>query len=137
MKLFNRNTGEAFADKAAQGVAGGILKMQRGFSERMSKWSVSWKRKGQIIFLAVVSCVFVSLSVVAIVRPFTTSYTTERPAPIKVVRPAAVDASPRITDEEFQRIQQFKSRLDSAIIQQRPGLMDSIRMVEELYYSQK
>jgi len=137
MKLFKRNKSDAIGDKAAHGIAGGILSIQRSFSENMRRWSGSWNRKGQVIFLVTVCGVFVTLSVLAIVQPFTKRATATRPAVIKVVHPVPAVFAPRITEEEFQRIQQFKAKLDSSIIKSRPGLMDSIRMVEDLYNTQK
>jgi hypothetical protein len=49
--------------------------------------------------------------------------------------------SARITEDEIKRVHAFKESLDSItkkkLLIQRPGLMDSLDMVEQLYYSQK
>lgn len=41
-----------------------------------------------------------------------------------------------ISPADFERIEKIKKNLDSNVIKQRPGLMDSIILFEKIYYSQ-
>ncbi len=135
MKWFRGDKQVKIADKAAQGVAGAILKLQRKFAVSMERYSSSWRRKQQIIFLAAVSIAFITMSITVLVTPFNRKYKIEKPAMIITSKKETVEIMPRITEEEFQRVQEYILKLDSVTIQQRPGLMDSLRMVKELYHS--
>jgi len=135
MKWFRHKSSAAMADKAAAGVAGSILKLQRRFAKFMESISGSWQRRQKIFFLAAVSLVFISFSIAAIISPFS-GRRMSMPAVIETpLNISSGELTPRITEEEFQRIQRFKASLDSTTLKQRPELMDSLRMVEDLYYS--
>jgi hypothetical protein len=74
-----------------------------------------------------------------------------KPAAISTPRnmPNEEDHRVRITDNEIRHLHVFKHTLDSLsktsdgkikvknMLARRPGLMDSLEMVEQLYYSQK
>lgn len=135
MKWFKKHSTSEVVDKAAQGIAGSILKMQKAFASSMEKFSAKWQRKHQLIFLAVVSVVFIVFSLRALVVPFSGETKITNPGGIRKPATVSTDVEPRITKEEFERIQAFKKSLDSNTIKDRPGLMDSIQMVEALYYS--
>jgi hypothetical protein len=135
VKWFKRHNNNDVTDKAARGIAGGILKLQNAFASYSRRYSATWGKKQQLLFLAAVSVLFSVLSVVAIVSPFSKEEKVKKPVVIKLPATIATDVEPRITKEEFERIQQFKRSLDSNTIKGRPGLMDSIHMVEVLYYS--
>lgn len=143
MKLFRKNAGHAASDKAAGWIANSILKVQRKFANTLDRISGSWKTKQQWIFLYLVCLVFGGLSVMAIINPFNkkTQNGLSMPAAIKVPRNIHKESSVRITENEFRKVQAFKRSLDSVsrkkIVEERPGLMDSLELVEQLYYSQK
>lgn len=125
-------------DKAAGYIAKAILKVQNKFSEFLGQISASWKAKQKWIFLYMVCLVFGGLSVMSVVR---SSKVISKPTSIKVPRNIHENSSIRITNIEFRQVQKFKRSLDSAsklkLLEERPGLMDSLEMVEQLYYSQK
>jgi hypothetical protein len=145
MRLFKKNIAPGAGDKAAGWIANIILRAQRKFANVLEKKSLTWKTKQQWIFLYMVCLVFGGLSVVAIIKPFDkkASNILSKPAAIKTPRmiPDDNQISPRITDDEIKRVHDFKQSLDSTtkkkLLIQRPGLMDSLDMVEQLYYSQK
>ena len=156
MKLFRRNksqTNSPLTDKAAGWIANGILKVQNKFANVLGKISASWKTKQQLIFFSMIWIVLGGLSVVAIVKPFDkkSANIISRPAAIKTPRmiPDENRNSIIITDNEITQVHLFKHSLDSIsktgegkikvknLLAQRPGLMDSLEMVEQLYYSQK
>ena len=157
MKLFKRNTIQTksvLSDKAAGLIAGGILKVQKKFANVLGQISASWKTKQQLIFLYLVCIVLGGLSVVAIIKPF------NKNAPNSLNKPSAIKTprniysnedqhSVRITENEIRQVHVFKHTLDSLsktddgkikvnkLLNKRPGLIDSLEMVEQLYYSQK
>jgi hypothetical protein len=156
MKLFRKNstqTRSAASDKAAGWIANGILKVQNKFATMLGKMSASWKTKQQLVFLYLVSIVLGGLSVTAIIKPFDkkAENNVSKPAAIKTPRmiPEEDRNSVTITDNEINKVHVFKHTLDSLsktgdgkikvknLLSRRPGLMDSLEMVEELYYSQK
>jgi hypothetical protein len=130
----------AIADKAAGRIANIILRIQKKFAEVLGRKSKFWKAKEQWIFLYMVCLVFGGLSVVAVMRPFNkkSPVVVSRPATIKMPRMLPEENSARITDEEIKRVRAFKESLDSTtknkLLIQRPGLLDSLEKVEQLYY---
>ena len=148
MKLFRKNitqTRSAASDKAAGWIANRILKIQNKFANVLGKMSASWKTKQKLIFLYLISIVLGGLSVLAIIKPFDkkAQNNLSKPAAIRTPRliPDENQNQVRITDEEIKKIHAFKQSLDSAtkkkLLMQRPGLMDSLDIVEQIYYSQK
>jgi len=157
MKLFKRNTNQTnsvLSDKAAGWIANGILKTQKRFAIVLGKISSSWKTKQQWIFLYIVCLVFGGLSVVAIISPFNKNANNflSKPSAIKI--PKNIHSNRHgngvnITHNEIKQVHVFKQKLDSLskvrngktklnkLLSDRPGLMDSLEMVEQLYYSQK
>lgn len=153
MKLSKKNIGPGVSDRAAGWIANRILMIQNRFADGLSKLSASWKTKQQWIFLYMVCLVFGGLSVVAIVKSFNKkpSNILSKPAAIKTPRmiPDENRNSVMITNNEIRQVHAFKHSLDSLskteegkikiknLLAHRPGLMDSLEMVEQLYYSQK
>ena len=143
MKLFRKGlvqTKSGVSDKAAGWIANSILKVQGKFAGTLGKLSVSWKRKQQWIFLYTVCLVFGGLSIISVIQSFKTNHILKTTA-IKVPRNIHKESSVRITENEFKKVENFKRSLDSGsrekLKEERPGLMDSLEMVEQLYYSQK
>ena len=124
-------------EKAAGKVAGGILKMQRSFASGMHKVSASWKKQHKVIFLALVSILFMYFSIDAIRKPFQLEGNAKKTGVMVTPKMIPVEDMPTVTEDEFIQIQELKKNLDSNIIRQRPGLMDSIALVEGLFYSQQ
>lgn len=156
MKLFKRNTDHAkpnVSDKAAGWIANRILKTQNKFANLLGNISSTWKTKQQWIFLYMVWLVFGGLSTISVINAFNqkSKNILGKPATIKTPRNiSAKETHPiRITDNEIRHVHVFKRTLDSLsktpegkikvnkLLNRRPGLMDSLEMVEELYYSQK
>lgn len=140
MKLFRKNTStENLSDKAASGIAKGILKMQNGFTARMQSFTKNWKQKQQWIFLYVVCLVFGGLSVIAVVRPFKTKQQNSsfKPQSINTVKNIQKESKAFIiTENELQQVQRYKQAHPN-LRQERPGLYDSLTQVEQIYYSQQ
>ena len=91
MKTMNRQINkEAFTDKAANGIAKGILKTQSGFEKYMRSLSKNWKGKQQWVFLYLVCLVFGGLSIVAIVNPFRVKDTNSSLIPKSIALPKSI-----------------------------------------------
>lgn len=138
MKPFRKNitqTNLTVGDKAAGWIANGILKIQNRFANVLGKISASWKVRQQFIFLFVISAAFGGLSVMAVIKPFNKN-NLSKPDAIKTPRMIRDENQVRITDDEIKKVHAFKQTHDS-LLSHRPGLMDSLARVEQLYYSQK
>ena len=143
MRVFRKHNPQRNAgatDKAAGWISAGIIKVQLQFAKVLGRTSRSWKAKQQWIFLYVICFVFGGLSIFSVIQSFKTKSLSKVSA-IKVPRSIHKESSVRITDNEFRQLQNFKRSLDSVskkkLLETRPGLMDSVEMVEQLYYSQK
>lgn len=159
MKLFGKrkkNNPQPGKDKIAKGIAGMILKIQNGFAKFMSKHvekvSASSLKFILIMFLLAGS----GLSIYCVVEAFTKR---EKSKAVKIDRlsvPRYYDkngdeSTPSdffITKKEHEEIQGFQKYMDSlhhskkgfriydSIMLNRPGLLDSVNQLEELYQQQ-
>lgn len=166
MKLFKRKTlipknrekdeKPTLKDKAAKGIAGFILKMQNGFAtfmgKRTEKLSSSTMKFILVIFLLSGS----SLSIYFIVTAFIKK---EQPKALRIDRLSVpryynkngdepIQPGFFISKQEHEEMQAFKTYMDSlhrtkkgklvydSIMLNRPGLMDSVNKLEQLYQQQ-
>ena len=140
MKLLKRKEGQAnLPDKAATGIANGILKSQRWFTNTLESLTNKWKQKQQWIFLYAVCLVFGGLSITAMVNSFKTGANSNTLMPKSITVPKNIyrgDQAFIITENEFQKVQEYK-RTHANLIKERPGLFDSLVLIEQTYYSQK
>jgi len=140
MKLFSKNIkNSALTDKAANGIASGILKSQNGFAKCMYSLTKNWKQKQQWIFLYLVCLVFGGLSIVAIVNSFKTQEPDKAIIPKSISVPRNIHQQNNefiITENEFQKVQEYKRKYPN-LQKERPGLFDSLSLIEQVYYSQK
>jgi hypothetical protein len=140
MKLFKRKEGQVnIPDKAATGIANGILKSQRWFANTLESLTNKWKQKQQWIFLYTVCLLFGGLSIATIVNSFKVPENAKAlmPKSISVPKNIYKEAKPfLITKNEFQKVQEYK-RTHPNLIKERPGLFDSLVLIEQSYYSQK
>ena len=128
------------------------IKSVKSFAKGLGNISVSWRPKQQWIFLYLVCLVFGGLSIVSIIKPFNRKAQSilTKPSAIKTPRNIPDEqSSVKITDNEIRHVHAFKHQLDSLsattegkikvkiFLTRRPGLLDSLEMVEQLYYSQK
>lgn len=140
MKLIKRDNGKInIADKTAAGIANGILKLQHLSAMGLQVLTKSWKQKQQWVFLYLICIVFGGSSIIAIVNPFRTSHTLK----IIIAKPISTtknihkdNKSFLITKKEFQRVREYKSAHPN-LLKERPGLYDSLSLIEQIYYSQQ
>ncbi len=140
MKLFNRKEGQVnLPDKAATGIANGILKSQYWFANTLESLTNKWKQKQQWIFFYTVCLVFGGLSITAMVNSFKKEANSKTLMPKSISVPKNIykgDQTYRITENEFQKVQKYK-RTHPNLLKERPGLFDSLILIEQSYYSQK
>lgn len=140
MKLFKKNINQTnIPDKAATSIANGILKLQRWFANNLEGVTKKWKHKQQWFFLLGVCVLFGGLSIAAIVNSFRQSANSNTIMPNAISIPKAIQNNTNlclITEKEFQQVQSYKQQHPD-LIKKRPGLFDSLTLIEQSYYSQK
>jgi hypothetical protein len=140
MKLLSKNIkNSVITDKAANGIANSILKSQNGFAKYMYSLTRNWQQKQQWIFLYLVCLVFGGLSIVAIVNSFKTKEPDKTIIPKSISIPRNIHQQNNefvITENEFQQVQEYKRKYPN-LQKERPGLFDSLSLIEQVYYSQK
>jgi hypothetical protein len=140
MKLFKRNKSQlSIQDKAATGIASGILKTQNWFAIHLQQVTKDWKQKQQWIFLYLVCIAFGGMSIAAIVNSFKVSDKVKSiiTKPISITKNTyKKDKAFLITENEFKKVQEYKQTHPN-LIKERSGLFDSLTLIEQVYYSQK
>ena len=142
-------------DKVAKGIAGFLLSIQNRFASFMSAITNNLNKKAKQVYLAIFCLVFGGLSLYAFIEAFQNSeraVNSIKPAQISMPkyydRTGTETEGLTVSDKEINRINRFKKYMDSlshsvkgrgvydSILKARPGLMDSIKIIEQLYYSQ-
>lgn len=160
MRLFRRNkaksdTGKSpVQDKVAKGIAGFLLSVQTKFASFMNARTNQLSVRAKRFWLVVFCLVFGGFSIHAFIGAFRSNENSSRsikPAQVSVPKyydQKEIDKDPFATENDMVRIGQFKKYMDSlqgsvkgkavhdSILKARPGLMDSIQLIEQLYYSQ-
>ncbi len=140
MKLFKKNIRQTnLPDKAATGIANCILQSQRWFAKNLERLTKKWTPKQQWFFLIGVCLLFGGLSINAVVNSFQQSANSKVAVPkaINIPKPIPENVSPYlITEEEFGQVQKYKQQHPN-LLKERPGLFDSLTLIEQSYYSQK
>ncbi len=140
MKLFKKNISQTnLPDKAATGIANGILKSQRRFAKNLEGLTIKWKQKQQWLFLSGVCILFGGLSIAAIVNSFRQQNNSNVITPKAISIPKTIQNNTNpylISEKEFQQVQAYKQQHPN-LIKERPGLFDSLTLIEQSYFSQK
>jgi len=140
MKLFKKNISQTnLPDKAATGIANGILKLQRWFANNLEGLTIKWKHKQQWLFLSGVCILFGGLSIAAIVNSFWEQNNSKVIIPKAISIPKAIQniTNPYlISEKEIQQVQAYKQQHPN-LIKERPRLFDSLTLIEQSYFSQK
>ena len=140
MKLFQKNISQTnLPDKAATGIANGILKLQRWFANNLEGLTIKWKHKQQWLFLSGVCILFGGLSIAAIVNSFWEQNNSKVIIPKAISIPKAIQniTNPYlISEKEIQQVQAYKQQHPN-LIKERPRLFDSLTLIEQSYFSQK
>lgn len=141
-------------DKLAKGIAGFILTMQTGFARKMSRLTRKMPTSSMKVALVFFCMLGTGSSLYFIVKAVQKS----APGLIRIERISVpkyynnTDESARpdviVTKREHEEMQAFQRYMDSlhknntgkamydSIMMNRPGLLDSVNMLEEIYQSQ-
>ncbi len=138
-------------DKLATRIAGAVLKIQTLFSSFLSKITANLSARSLKIIVIFFSTGWFAVSVYFIASAFVNDAPRstvqishlKTPSIIKSRTKEKLSSSNVITDEEYKEIQQFQKYMDSlrqcskqnydSILSGRPGLMDSIILLEQMY----
>jgi hypothetical protein len=142
-------------DKVAKGIAGLLLSIQNRFTSFMSARINSLSSRSKRVCLGFFCLIFGGFSVHVFFGAFDDSGNSGKTIkPDQVVVPkyynqADTDVNESlVTEKDIMRINRFKIYMDSlslstegkaeydSILKERPGLMDSIKAIEGMYYSQ-
>ena len=141
-KKKNKINESPLQDKVAKGIAGFFIKVQTKLADRMNKSisGISIKRTKAILILF---CLFWGgLSVYFIANAV---FGSKQP-PIKVdhvktlqhiSQPDEEEIENRVDPETYRQIQEYKKYMDSTRQTIRPGLLDSMIILEQIYLSQQ
>ena len=129
-------------DKVAGKIAGGLIKVQTKFSDQMNKLVSTMTIKKVKMWLAVFCIISGGLSVYFFVNALVTK--PKQAFKIDTVHvPEHFDKSGDeimenpVPDEMYQNIQEYKRYMDSLGEPIRPSLLDSIKILEEIYLQQQ
>jgi hypothetical protein len=144
------------SDKVAGKIAGFGIKLQQLFAQRMNRifMKTDFKRLKLILVFFCISAGGYSIYLVAnsIISPDKTKKTFEIqqmdvPKHFNKTGDEELIPDAYVDEETWLQIKQFRSYMDSlkqksrneydSILQTRPGLMDSVQMLEQIYLSQK
>lgn len=132
------NRSEIISNTIASSMAGYILQVQKAFAEWMEYHTKRWTKGQQKVFLYLLCIVFGGLSMISIVMSKTADkvYKTVGNNLIKMPVKDNKGTAILITEDELKQVQEYK-RQHPHLSKDRPGLYDSLTLVEDLYYSQK
>lgn len=161
LSLFkNRKTqssvkGNAAQERVANNIVSVCIRLQQRWADFMQRHTERFSRNGKLIILSLFCVTAGSLSVYLI----WSSVTSHKASSFTVIHfkkpPYAVKSGDEntkalviVSEAEYEKIQRFRFYMDSlarspsgkelydSILSQRPGLMDSILLIENIYQSQ-
>ena len=136
MRLFKKY-GSSVNDKAAKGVANFLIKIQIKFSEFMNKKTSGLSTRRMKIWLTIFCLFWGGLSIYFITHAlFGSKQTTIKIQPLNI--PQHINETENHVDKEtYLKILAYKKYMDSAHEFIRPGLLDSMNVLEQIYLSQQ
>ena len=158
MRWFKKHkeaSGTPGKDKVAKGIAGLIVKMNVGFARYMNKFteklSSSTLKVALIVFLSFGTSVSLYFIVAAFVKaePLKTVKIDSISVPrnFEKTAPERVQQDFPVTEKEYQEMVRFTQYMDSlqksegtrydSIMLNRPGLIDSVKVLERIYEQNK
>ncbi len=149
------NVNPSISDKVAGNIASAGIRLQRKFADGMNKIFKNMNNRNLKAFLILFCLCAGGYSIYLAASAITGSEKTQKNLKIDQVDvPKHFDKTgdevipeAYVDEETFYKMQDFKNYMDSmkqnkskqydSIMQARPGLMDSVQVLEEIYYSQK
>jgi len=145
----------SISDKVAGKIASAGIRLQKKFSDGMNKIFKNMNNRNLKAFLILFCLCAGGYSIYLAASAITGSEKTQKSIKVDQVDvPKYFDKTgdevipeAYVDEETFNKMQEFKQYIDSlkengskqydSILQARPGLMDSVQVLEEIYYSQK
>jgi hypothetical protein len=129
-------------DKVAGKIAGGLLTVQTKFSDKMNKIFSTMKVKRMKLWLILFCFISGGLSIyffidALVAKPKTSIKIDNVKMPQHFDKSGDEIMQNPVPDEMYRNIQDYKKYMDSIGEPIRPGLLDSIKILEELYLSTK
>jgi len=144
------------SDNVAGKIAGAGIKVQKIFADKMNKIFMNTGNK-KLKMMLIVFCITaggysIYLLINAIISPDKKQESfkidqVKTPQHFSKSGEESILPDAYVDEQTYNKIQGFKKYMDSlhqnqkseydSILQARPGLMDSVQMLEEIYYSQK
>lgn len=134
----NNTTGQV-SDKVANTIASGILGSQQKFAVLLQKRTNKWKQKHKWILLYLTCVIIGGLSIISIVKPFHDKGNENFIIPKSISLPTNITVRREtnlITREEYQKVQILKN-LYPNLQKLKPGLYDSLLLIEQVYNAQQ
>ncbi|MBY0477730.1 MAG: hypothetical protein K2Q24_08775 [Chitinophagaceae bacterium] len=144
------------SDKVAGKIAAAGIKLQQIFAEKMNKlfMKTDFKRLKIILIIFCIgaggySIYLIANSVISADRKQNSFEVQKMDVPRHFDKTGDENLIPEayVDEETYQQVKQFRNYMDSlkqkrrneydSILQARPGLMDSVQMLEQIYLSQK
>ncbi len=144
------------SDKVAGTIAGLGIKVQQLFAEKMNRvfMNTDFKRLKIILIIFCIcaggySIYLIANSVISPDRKQNSFEVQQMDVPRHFDKTGEENLSPEayVDEEIYQQVKEFRNYMDSlkqkrrneydSILQARPGLMDSVQMLEQIYLSQK
>ena len=150
-KKRTRNNDHLLKDRVASRIAGILLSIQFRFAVFMGLKTSTMSTNAKWLWLLVFCLVFGGFSISALFGTFRQNQKAMKPSQLSVPKHERIVPEvyeEPVTEKDIERINGFKKYLDSmrlssngkiwydSILRTRPGLMDSIRTIEEIYCSQ-
>ena len=139
MKIIHNDRKHQISEKLAVYIADFIIKVQHWFAKKLQTSTKNWKQPQRFIFLYLICLIFGGMSMVIILQPFSTGGVC-KPLQINFIRKNNNYKPPQkgflITKEELQKVQQYKLAHPN-LDKEKPGLYDSLQLIEQAYYSQQ
>lgn len=143
-------------ERLANSIVSACLRFQQRWADFMQHHTERFSRNGKLIILSLFCVTAASISIYFIVSNVTShkasSFTVihlKKPTYAVKLGDENTKAFVLVTKAEYEKIQRFRFYIDSlarspsgkelydSILSQRPGLMDSIMIIEELYKAKK
>ena len=152
LKKRTGNNDHLLKDRVASRIAGILLSIQFRFAVFMGLKTSTMSTKAKWLWLLVFCLAFGGFSIYAFLGTFGQNQKAMKPSQLSIPkhyeRIAPEVYKQPVTEKDIERINGFKKYVDSmrlssngkiwydSILRTRPGLMDSIRTIEEIYCSQ-
>ncbi len=157
-KQKDKETGDKVtaSDKVAEKIAAAGIKLQQLFAEKMNRlfMKTDFKRLKIILILFCIcaggySIYLIANSVISPDRKQNSFEVQQMDVPKHLDKTGDENLIPEayVDEETYHQVKQFRNYMDSlkqkrrneydSILQARPGLMDSVQMLEQIYLSQK